>query len=179
MKLTKKTCAMLGLALTATLTGFSPIQAEASASANPQNRTFELRDNCEPVSWNAEFPGICNKADGEVTLAKFRAALPTGGSGAWWIHWRERTINAGDTVAATNVGGIVHTFTEVSQFGKGCIPEWNTAVHETVDNCDFGRFLATAVFPGTVSTPQTLSVGAHKFQCLVHPWMRTTVTVQR
>jgi hypothetical protein len=32
--------------------------------------------------------------------------------------------------------------------------------------------------PGQTSVPQTLSVGVHKFQCLVHPWMRTVVTVR-
>jgi hypothetical protein len=163
------------LALCVPLIGTTGAQA-----ASAHDRVVELRDNCEPTSWNAEFgPGFCAKADGTVTVAKFRAALKDGGSGAWWIRQREITLDKGDTIAATNVGGIIHTYTEVAQFGKGCIPEWNTAVKETVDNCNgFRDFGATLVFPGGTSTPQTLSVGVHKFQCLVHPWMREVVTVR-
>ena len=66
----------------------------------------------------------------------------------------------------------------LSPYGKGCIAEWNQAVTETVNNCDFGKFVSTLVPPGQTSVPQTLSVGVHKFQCLVHPWMRTVVTVR-
>ena len=158
------------------------IQSTGAQAASVHNKVQELRDECEPISWNAEFPGICNKkidgTFGTVTLAKFRAALPQGGSGHWWIRQHEITVEKGDTVAATNAGGIVHTYTEVAQYGKGCIAEWNQAVTETVNNCDFGKFLSTLVPPGQTSVPQTLSVGVHKFQCLVHPWMRTVVTVR-
>jgi hypothetical protein len=49
------------------------------------------------------------------------------------------------TVQATDVGGIAHTFTEVSAFGKGCIAAFNVAVSETVDNCDFSKFGTTFV----------------------------------
>ena len=155
------------------------IGTTGAQAASVHNRVVELRDNCEPTSFNAEFgPGFCTKADGTVTLAKFRAALKDGGSGAWWIRQRDITLDQGDTIAASNVGGILHTYTEVAQFGKGCIAEWNTAVKETVDNCDFGRFGATLVLPGGTSTPQVLAKGVHKFQCLVHPWMREVVTVR-
>lgn len=172
MKLKTKIAVVLGLA---TLPLLVPAGAQADG---PHARVLELRDQCEKASWDVEFPGLCTRDAGSVSLPEFRAALADGGSGAWWIRQRHLTVDAGDSIAATDVGGIVHTFTEVTQFGKGCVPEWNQAVTETVDNCDFSRFGATIVPPGTTSAPQTLAVGVHRFQCLIHPWMRTTVTVE-
>jgi hypothetical protein len=158
------------------------IGTTGAQAASVHNRVLELRDNCDPVTWGAEFPGLCAvKPDGipgTVTLAKFRADLAKGGSGAWWIRQRDITLDKGDTIAATDVGGIIHSFTEVAQFGKGCVADWNVAVRETVDNCDFGKFVTTLVPSGTTSAAQTLSTGVHKFQCLIHPWMRTVVTVR-
>jgi plastocyanin len=172
VKLNKKIAAVLAVA---TLPLLAPVAAQAQA---PHARVVELRDACQKASWDVEFPGLCSKDAGSVSLPEFRAQLAKGGSGAWWIRQRALTLDAGDTVAATDVGGILHTFTEVDQFGKGCVPEWNQAVSEAVDNCDFGKFGATVLLTGQTSKPQTLSVGVHKFQCLVHPWMRTTITVK-
>ena len=92
------------------------IQSTATQAASVHNKVQELRDECEPVSWNAQFPGICNRRlDGtfgtRTSPAKFRAALPQGGSSHWWIRQHEITVVKGDTVAATNVGGIIHTST--------------------------------------------------------------------
>jgi hypothetical protein len=36
---------------------------------------------------------------------------------------------------------------------------------------------ATAVAPGGTITVMNLSPGTHLFECLIHPWMRTTVHV--
>ncbi len=163
--------AIAGLAVLGAVT---PAQA-----SSPDNRVLELRDDCDPASFNAEFgPGFCSNAQGSVTLDEFREELADGGDGAWWIRQRAISVDKGDTIQAQNVGGIVHTFTEVSAFGKGCIPEWNTAVSESVENCDFVRFGQTVVPQGTSNAPQALSVGVHRFECLVHPWMRTIVTVK-
>jgi hypothetical protein len=152
----------------------------AASADSPKTRTLELRDKCEAVTFNAAFgPGFCTNTNGEVTADEFNAALTKGGHGAWWIRQRDITLDDGDSIQATDVGGIVHTFTEVAQFGKGCVPPFNVAVTETVDNCDFGRLVATIVPQGTTSAPEKLSVGVHKFQCLFHPWMRTTVTVRK
>ncbi len=171
LKLALGAVAVAGLAL---LGGITPAQA-----SGPDNRVLELRDDCDPASFNAEFgDGFCTNDTGSVSLDEFREELADGGDGAWWIRQRAITLDRGDTIQAENVGGIVHTFTEVSKFGKGCIPEWNTAIKETVDNCDFGKFVATIVPQGTSNTAQALSVGVHRFECLVHPWMRTVVTVK-
>ena len=160
-----------------------PLLAPAAAHAgSPQARVLELRDACDKTSWEAEFPGLCTKATGSVSLSEFREELADGGDGAWWIRQRAITLDQGDSIASKNVGGIIHTFTEVKEFGKGCVPEWNQAVKETVNNCDpvkdpgiFGTFVPA----GTSSAPTTPAVGVHKFQCLIHTWMRTVVTVEK
>lgn len=95
-----------------------------------------MRDNCEATTFNVvPGPGNCTKTDGEVTLAKFTAAPAVRGHGAWWIRQRDITLDSGDGIQATNIGGIVHSFTEVAAFGKGCV----VAVSETVDNCDLAK----------------------------------------
>jgi len=163
-----------GLALATVAAAAGPAQA-----SGPKNHEFELRDECEATTFNAQFgPGFCTRTGSGVTFQEFSDELSDGGSGAWWIRWRDRTIDAGDTVSAKNVGGIFHTFTEVQQYGKGCIPDFNAAVTETVDNCDFSKFATTAAPQGASVAPQKLSVGVHKFQCLIHPWMRSTITVE-
>src|SRR6266540_2038488 len=40
-----------------------------------------------------------------------------------------------------------------------------------------GAFAATTVSPGDTVTTSPLSPGIHRFECLIHPWMQTTVTV--
>ncbi|WP_157720203.1 cupredoxin domain-containing protein [Friedmanniella luteola] len=157
-----------------------PLLVPGAAHADsPKARVLELRDACDKASWDVEFPGLCTRSTGSVTLPEFREELADGGDGAWWIRQRAIGLDQGDAIEATNVGGIIHTFTEVDTFGKGCVEEWNKAVTETVDNCDFGKFLGTLVPAGTSSAAQHPAVGVHKFQCLVHPWMRTTVTVKK
>jgi plastocyanin len=158
-----------------------PLLSGTASAREPHQRVLELRDACDQVSWEGEFPGLCTKVAGSVSLPEFRAALADGGSGAWWIRQRDITLDAGDSIAATNVGGIVHTFTEVAAFGQGCITEWNQAVKETVNNCDFSQFdpvNGSLVLQGTTGEAKVLPVGVHRFQCLVHPWMRTVVTVR-
>jgi plastocyanin len=160
-----------------------PFLSSTAQAKGPKTEVIELRDQCERESFDAEFgAGFCAYAnpsrDGSVSLAEFRAELADGGHGAWWNRKREITLDRGDRLRATNVGGIVHTFTEVAQFGAGCIPEWNQAVPGQPSVCDFTQFGATLVPQGSTSTAVTPTVGRHLFQCLVHPWMRTVVTVE-
>jgi plastocyanin len=39
-------------------------------------------------------------------------------------------------------------------------------------------FATTGVPAGGTSTVPTLSQGTHLFECMIHPWMRTTVVVR-
>jgi plastocyanin len=173
----------------------------ASAASPPQQKTMKLSDNCDRPSWEATpgFQGACNVDAGGVTPDRFNADLPEGGNNNWWINNREETIKEGDSLFVDNVGGEVHTFTRVDQFGQGVVPPFNAAVPndppasggEIVANPDgtpsFGTVVATAVAPdadhgGFFNSPPSrtvsgLKAGTYKFQCLFHPWMRTTVTV--
>ena len=88
------------------------------------------------------------------------------------------TLAAGGSVTAINRGGEFHTFTQVAAFGGGCVPPINdalglTAVPECADPSLFGT---TGVIPGGCLEVGPIASGAHRFQCLIHPWQRATVT---
>jgi methionine-rich copper-binding protein CopC len=102
----------------------------ASAASPPQQKTMKLSDNCDRPSWEATpgFQGACNVDAGGVTPDRFNADLPKGGNNNWWINNREETIKEGDSLFVDNVGGEVHTFTRVDQFGQGVVPPFNAAV---------------------------------------------------
>ena len=146
---------------------------------------MRLLDECESVSFNATFgPNFCVKS-GSVTADRFLAALDTGGSPAWWINNREESIKAGDPLHVINQGGILHTFTEVKAFGQGVIDPFNVAVKEQGravkpdgTAVGFGDIGPTGVAPTTGSLDITPTKGVHRYQCIFHPWMRTTVTVR-
>ena len=111
-------CAVLATVSVALL-GAAPA-ASADDGRAPRAQQMRLLDECDAATWNAEFPGLCAGA-GSVSLATFRAALPCGGSGAWWINNREQTINAGDSLHVINQGGIVHSFTD-QRYGTASCP---------------------------------------------------------
>jgi hypothetical protein len=156
-----------------------PLLAGTAQADGPEQRVVELREQCRRARWTT-VPCAYGDAedDGQVSAAEFRAAPAQGGHGAWWIRQRALTLDAGDTVSALNDGGVFHSFTEVAQFGKGCIPDWNAAVGADVDNCDPGESIATGAAPGATVAARSLSVGVHRVRCLIHPWMRTVVTVR-
>ena len=175
--------AVTALAMGAAAAASLVLSAPTALADQPQVKNMRLLDACDKASWDVEFNNLCTTNAGSVTLAKFRADLAKGGSGAWWINNRDETIDAGDSLHVSNEGGIVHSFTEVKSYGQGLVPEWNQAVPtegpaikpdgSAVGFADF----ATIVAPGT-STDVTPAKGVHKYQCIIHPWMRTVVTVR-
>jgi hypothetical protein len=91
-------------------------------------------------------------------------------------------------------GGEFHTFTKVAKFGPGCVDVLNVLIFGTPD-------LGPECFPlvdtpdGPVPTPfitdgiptdgstvqvpaAKLTRGTNLFECLIHPWMQTKVTVE-
>lgn len=175
------TAAAMGAAAVASLVLSAP-----AASADSGNvKLMRLLDECDSVTFNATFgPNFCVKS-GSVTANQFLAALPTGGSPAWWINNRADTIKAGDPLHVVNQGGILHTFTEVKTFGSGVIPPFDVAVNNAptavkpdgtpVGFADIGT---SGVAPGTGALDVVPTKGVHRYQCIFHPWMRTTVTVR-
>jgi plastocyanin len=170
----------MGAAAAASLVLVAPV-----ANAAPQVKTMRLLDQCDKPSWDVGFPGLCTVSAGSVTLERFRADLAKGGNNNWWINNRNETINSGDSLQVLNQGGIVHSFTEVQAYGQGIVPEWNTAIKETgqaitvnglpvlQDPAAFTTFVPSGTSKDVVPTK-----GVHKYQCIIHPWMRTVVTVQ-
>jgi hypothetical protein len=78
--------------------------------------------------------------------------LPTGSPAAWRFAPAQLRLDAGGTVQAHNRGGEDHTFTEVANFGGGCIQALNDLLGLTpVPECagfPGGAFAATLVPAG-------------------------------
>ena len=143
---------------------------------------FRMLDDCEPTSFNQppRGPGTC-VGSGKTTFTQFIAELTqTGMARKWRFVPRRRSVEEGTTLLARNLGGEVHTFTRVQNFGGGIVPILNTLSRnpveaeecKTLDSEDFippgGKYLLP--LPGVKD--QTIKV-----QCCIHPWMRSTVRV--
>jgi plastocyanin len=155
-------------------------QPELKTIAGGEQRLVQMMDACEPESFNAAVgPGTCTRPGG-LTFAKFIALLGRHQKvGAW--HFAPPTLNArvGQELLAVNQGGEVHTFTEVEEFGGGIVPDLNNLSGEPVPapEClalepdDF-------VPPGGTYIDEVEEEGAERYQCCIHPWMRTVVTAR-
>jgi plastocyanin len=154
--------------------------AATVAWAAPDHRQVVMLDACDGPSFNAAVEeGTCSRPGG-VTFDKFIAQLLKHGEAPSWRFAPEQaTLAAGGTISAPNEGGEFHTFTEVAAFGGGCVQVLNDLLGLTaVPECGIpGIFGTTGAPPGGVVTTGPLSAGTHKFLCLIHPWMRATVTV--
>lgn len=172
--------AALGLALAGGL---------PAATADEGGRTIALQDRCDPVTFNAALqnPHACEPThDGRVTFAELGAALAADPAEilqernalGWRFHSSDTSIKAGQDLLVVNTGGEGHTFTRVSKFGGGCIPPLNAAFGLAPDpRCP--AILATTLLPGTSMHVSGLSAGrTYLFECMIHPWMRTTVRVR-
>jgi plastocyanin len=163
------------------------LAAATMASAGASSRQVQMLDNCDGPSFNAalEDPTACTRPSG-LTFDKFVARLIEKGTVESWRFSPEKlSLDAGGTITAVNRGGEPHTFSEVAEFGGGCIEDVNALLGLTaVPECAgfpgppggpfFGSTLAP---PGGSVTTAPLATGTHRFLCLIHPWMKATVTV--
>jgi plastocyanin len=152
------------------------------ASAAGATRQVQVLDDCDPATFNAAIgPGTCVKDGGTTFQAFIGQLLAQGRAPAWRFAPAQLNLDAGGTLAAHNRGGEDHTFTEVATFGGGCIAALNDLLGLTpVAECagfPGGAFGATLVRPGATVTTAPLPPGIHRYECLIHPWMQTTVTV--
>ncbi len=151
------------------------------------SRQVQMLDNCDGPTFNAAVgSGTCVR-NGGLTFQKFVARLMEKGAVESWRFSPEKlAIDAGGTITAVNRGGEDHTFSEVEEFGGGCISQVNQLLGlSPVDECDgfpgppgIEFFVATLAAPGASVTTAPLPAGTHRFLCLIHPWMRSTVTVK-
>jgi hypothetical protein len=151
------------------------------SSAASSSRQVVIGDDCDPATFNAVVgPGTCVK-DGSTTFSEFVDQLiARGRAPAWRFAPDHLSLAASGMVEARNIGGETHTFSEVANFGGGCIGFLNDLLGlSPVPECagfPGGVFGATAVPAGGTRTV-TLAPGIHRFECLIHPWMRTTIDV--
>jgi plastocyanin len=170
------------LAMVAGIVALLVLVPAAGSSAASATRQVQMLDDCDPATFNAAIgPGTCVK-DGGTTFSEFIAQLlAQGRAPAWRFAPGQLSLDVGGTLQAHNRGGEVHTFTEVATFGGGCIQALNDLLGlSPVPECagfPGGAFGATAVAPGGTVTTAPLSPGVHRYECLIHPWMRTTATV--
>jgi plastocyanin len=149
--------------------------------ADSKHARVLMKDDCDPTTFNqAVGPGTC-VGNGETTFQQFIAELTAERTVDDWefdpdgLHVRSQS-----SVTARNVGGETHTFTEVKQFGGGIVPPLNDLSGNPVPapECLTPEIIGPTFTPpgGTVAS-NALAPGTHRFQCCIHPWMRTTVEV--
>ena len=152
----------------------------STAFAAPNHRQVILLDNCDPASFNAVLgDGACVRTGGGLTFDRLIDQLLTLGTApSWRFSPGFVRLADGGTVSAVNKGGEAHSFTEVSAFGGGCIEELNALLGLTpVAECSDPAVFGTIVPPGDSLTTDPLDSGTYRFQCIIHPWQRTTVVV--
>ena len=179
----KKTAAA-ALALSALM--LAPHTAGASKSGNE----IRAEDRCDPATFNAALgDGACVPSkNGDTTFAELLETLnPTDfGDDHWRFQASGSAIKQGESVTVKNTGGEFHTFTEVAQFGGGCVPDLNiplglSPAPECQPEVAPGvplAFVTTGIPAGGALQVSGLSKGTHHFICLIHPWMRTDVKVK-
>jgi plastocyanin len=146
------------------------------------SQRVQVRDSCDAATFNAALGAGACTTNGEVTFAQFRAELNPQDFGD--DHWRfnpdNATIDRGRSLNPFNRGGEAHTFTAVANFGPGCIAALNTPLGLTGPPAaaDCQAALAAKLVPGASITLSNLSVGTHRYMCVIHPWMRSTITVR-
>jgi len=162
----------------------------AAADDNSNNPDIALVDNCDPATFNAVIPGACatTKNRHTTTFAEFASllfsplAVNVIGHPGWNFSPGQISVSSGKTVRVKNEGGEGHTFTEVSDFGGGFVPPLNGVggPSGTMPLLEAGGCMAPpdVILPGNAVKVTGLSKGVHKFQCCIHPWMRSVVTVE-
>ncbi len=174
--------ALLVLALAATAQAGSGRGGDA-----PRAEVIEVEDDCHPPTFNTEIvPGVvfCDPDfDGDTTASEFFEEIAEDGEvGKWRFHPDDTEIDPGQRLRAVNVGGELHTFTPVDEFGGGCVPDPRLDIGEDpVAECDtFDPANPTAhefaVAPGERKTV-TQQSELQRYMCLIHPWMRSVVEV--
>ena len=149
------------------------------ASDADDDARVTLRDDCDPTDPDWAPTGGCALRRGDVNVSEFRTLLrsplanATIGHPAWRNDPSYLKIEANETVEVRNRGGRTHTFTEVAQFGGGRVPPLNFGL-QAAPECS----TAVNLPPGAETNVTGLSIGDHRFQCCVHPWMRTLIKVK-
>ena len=159
----------------------------AIAWAGPDTRNVQMLDNCDgPEFQRGDRSRHLFTERGPDVRQVRRRPIEKGAVESWRFSPEKLSVDAGSTITAVNRGGEDHTFSEVDEFGGGCIADVNELLDlEAVPECDGFPgppggpfFFATLAAPGESVTTAPLAAGTHKFLCLIHPWMQATVTAR-
>ena len=148
------------------------------------DKKIRLLDDCEPTTFNAVLGDGACIGNGHTTFDEFIAELEeTQDAHKWRNQPSAMHLNVGHPTLIENRGGEVHTFTPVAAFGGGFVPELNgiSGNPVPVPEClNFGSMVfipAGGVEEGPTAGSSDLPVGVSRFQCCIHPWMRTVIEV--
>lgn len=154
------------------------------AGAVQGDKKFRLLDDCEPTSFNAVLGDGACIGNGHTTFDEFIAELEeTQDAHKWRNQPSQAHLNVGRPTEIENRGGEVHTFTRVAAFGGGFVTELNGISGNPVpapECLNFGSIVfipAGATEEGPTAGSSDMPVGISRFQCCIHPWMRTVVEV--
>jgi hypothetical protein len=145
-------------------------------------------DSCDPLTFNAALndPTACVKP-GRTTFTEFLAELTaTQTVRSWRFNPPQATVRSGNAMLAQNVGGEVHTFTPVKQYGGGFIGLLNDLSGNPVPTPECANVPALIFVPGGESSlisAASLAAAADadgiaRVQCCLHPWMRADVRIK-
>ena len=145
------------------------------------HRYIAVLDDCDPTDegWNAT--GGCVRKNGAVREAEFGAflasplSLSVVGHPAWRNEPSYVKVDAGKSVRVTNEGGRLHTFTQVANYGGGRVPPLRMGLTPAPECLTPNP--GAEMPPGSSIDVEGLSVGTHKFQCCIHPWMVAAIKV--
>ena len=149
-----------------------------------EHEKIAILDDCDSTDPGWAPTGGCALKEGDVRFDEFRAlltsplSLSTVGHPAWRNEPSYLKIESDETVRVTNKGGRLHTFTEVAAFGGGRVPGLNVGLTSAAECINPAVEAPTEVPPGARLEVRGLSVGNHRFQCCIHPWMRALIKVK-
>ena len=148
------------------------------------DKKIRLLDDCEPTTFNAVLGDGACIGNGHTTFDEFIAELEeTQDVHTWRNQPSAMHVNVGRPTVIENRGGEVHTFTPVAAFGGGFVSELNGISGNPVpapECLNFGSMVfipAGGVEEGPTAGSSDLPVGVTRFQCCIHPWMRTVIEV--
>ena len=180
MKRTRTIRTLVWTALSAVIV----LSLTAGAGAVAGDKKIRLLDDCDPASFNAVLGDGACIGNGNTTFDEFIDELEqTQDAHAWRNQPSTMKLTVGRSTSIENVGGEVHTFTPVANFGGGFVNELNGISGNPVpapECLNFGAIIfipAGATEEGPTAGSADLPVGSHKFQCCIHPWMRTIISV--
>lgn len=148
------------------------------------DKKIRLLDDCEPTSFNAVLGDGACVGNGHTTFDEFIAELAaTQDAHKWRNQPSQMQLNVGRPTLVENRGGETHTFTPVAEFGGGFVDQLNGISGNPVpapECLNLGSIIfipAGGVEEGPTAGSSDLPVGTHRFQCCIHPWMRTVIEV--